>query len=62
VKTFNLHRPEDKEEYENILNSPLISHIIKEEFVYSKRTEAPLITVWYAEFLGLNDTNEKPSE
>jgi hypothetical protein len=47
VKIFNLAKPEQKEEYEKLLNDPDVSHIDREEFVYSKKTDLPIITVWY---------------
>ena len=51
VEVYNLAKPDHKAEYEELLNDPNISHIIKEEFTYSKRTEHPVITVWYEEFV-----------
>jgi hypothetical protein len=51
VEVFNLAKPEHKEKYEALLNSPKISHIKKEEFQYSKKTEHPIITIWYEEFI-----------
>lgn len=51
VEVFNLAKPDHKAEYEELLNDPNVSHIEKEEFTYSKRTEHPVITVWYVEFV-----------
>ncbi len=52
VQIFNLAKPEHRDDYENLLNDvSRVSHIIKEEFMYSKRTEHPIITVWYEEFI-----------
>ncbi|MBC8548936.1 MAG: hypothetical protein H8D23_04735 [Candidatus Brocadiales bacterium] len=51
IQVYNLAKPDHKAEYEELLNDPNVSHIIKEEFTYSKRTEHPVITVWYEEFI-----------
>jgi len=49
VAFFNLSKPEDKKEYEEILNDPECE-VEKEQFKYStpstKQAE-PLVTVWY---------------
>ena len=51
IKVFHLGRPEQREEYEALLNSDRLHHIEKDEFTYSKRTEQPIITVWYEVYL-----------
>ena len=51
IEVFNLAKPEHKAEYEELINDPKVSHIIREEFTYSKKTEHPIITVWYEEFV-----------
>lgn len=48
VKKYNLDSPEEKEEYEEILNDPKKYYITKENFIYDKFGR-PLITIWYTE-------------
>jgi len=59
IKVFDLGRREDKQNYENLLNDINVSHIIREEFSYSKRTDQPLITVWYEEYTTNNNNEEE---
>ncbi|MCX8057782.1 MAG: hypothetical protein N3A58_00005 [Spirochaetes bacterium] len=47
VKKFVLDNPEEKDEYELILNSENLT-IIKEQFSYDKSGRA-IITIWYEE-------------
>lgn len=51
VEVYNLSKADDKDAYEALLNDVEVSHIVKEEFTYSKRTEQPIITVWYEEYI-----------
>jgi len=44
VETFNLGIYEGKMSYEDILNSAVI---LRDEFIYDKKSGNPLITVWY---------------
>ena len=47
VATFNLGNSSDKEDYETLINDPNLVYINKEEFTYSKKTDQPIITIWY---------------
>lgn len=51
VEVYNLAKPDDKDAYESLMNDPEVDFISKEEFTYSKRSEQPIITVWYEEFI-----------
>ena len=49
VDKFNLDIPEEKAQYETLLNDPEVV-IVREEFMYTKNAAAsPLITVWWIE-------------
>lgn len=50
VKTFNLAREGKHAEYEDLLNDPRVVHIKKENVTISKKTDYPIITVWYEEY------------
>ncbi len=51
VKVFMLAKPDQKAEYETLLNDPKISHISRDEFTFDKRTGHPIIVVWYEEYI-----------
>lgn len=46
VEKFNLDNTENRNAYENIINS---CRIIRDEFAYDRKTGSPVITVWYIE-------------
>ena len=51
VRTFNLGKIDQRDEYEDLINDSKVSFVEKEEFVYDKRTGQPVITIWYEEYI-----------
>ena len=51
VKNFDLKIVEQKEAYESVLNDPMVTYIIKEEFAYDRRTGHPVVTIWFEEYI-----------